>query len=96
MKHPVVYMLASEKDGTLYVGVTSYLQQRIWQHREGLCEGFTRQYQVKMLVWYEQHSTMLEAIAREKALKKWNRAWKIRLIEESNPQWRDLWFDIIA
>ncbi|MDO9311374.1 MAG: GIY-YIG nuclease family protein [Nitrosomonas sp.] len=94
MMAPAVYLLASQRNGTLYIGVTSNLIQRIWQHREGLAEGFTKKYGVKTLVWYEQHATMESAIAREKALKKWNRAWKLRLIEETNPQWRDLWPEI--
>mgnify|MGYP001261781247 FL=1 len=94
MMAPAVYLLASQRNGTLYIGVTSNLIQRIWQHREGLAEGFTKKYRVKTLVWYEQHATMESAIAREKALKKWNRAWKLRLIEETNPQWRDLWPEI--
>jgi putative endonuclease len=84
-----------DQSGTLlYIGVTSNLIQRIWQHREGLAEGFTKKYRVKTLVWYEQHATMESAIAREKALKKWNRAWKLKLIEQTNPQWRDLWPEI--
>ena len=91
---PYVYLLASQRNGTLYIGVTSNLIQRIWQHREGLAEGFTKKYRVKTLVWYEQHATMESAIAREKALKKWNRAWKLKLIEQTNPQWRDLWPEI--
>lgn len=94
MKAPAVYMLTSERNGTLYIGVTSDLIQRIWQHREGLADGFTKQYGVKMLVWYEQHDTMGSAIMREKALKKWNRNWKMRLIEKANPEWRDLWHEI--
>ena len=94
MMAPAVYLLASQRNGTLYIGVTSNLIQRIWQHREGLAEGFAKKYRVKTLVWYEQHATMESAIAREKALKKWNRAWKLRLIEETNPQWRDLWPEI--
>ncbi len=94
MMAPAVYLLASQRNGTLYIGVTSNLIQRIWQHREGLAEGFTKKYGVKTLVWYEQHATMESAIAREKALKKWNRAWKLKLIEETNPQWRDLWPEI--
>ena len=94
MKAPAVYILASQRKGTLYIGVTSNLIQRIWQHREGLVEGFTRQYGVKTLVWYEQHESMESAIAREKTLKKWNRDWKFRLIEKRNPQWLDLWPEI--
>ena len=91
MKQPAVYILASERNGTLYIGVTSNLPQRIWQHREGLVEGFTKRYSVKMLVWYEMHESMESAIMREKALKKWRRGWKLELIEQSNAQWRDLW-----
>jgi putative endonuclease len=87
---PCVYLLASSRNGTLYTGVTSNLLQRIALHREGTFDGFTRQHNVKMLVWLEQHSTMEHAIVREKRVKKWNRAWKLRLIEESNPRWRDL------
>lgn len=94
MKAPAVYILASKRNGTLYIGVTSDLIQRIWQHREGVVEGFTQQYALKTLVWYEQHETMESAIKREKALKKWNRDWKLRLIEERNPDWNDLWFEI--
>ncbi len=84
-KAPAVYLLASARNGTLYAGVTSNLVQRIWQHREGVVEGFTHRYGVKTLVWYEQHETMQSAIAREKAIKKWNRAWKLALIEKANP-----------
>jgi putative endonuclease len=91
MKHPAVYMLASQRNGTLYIGVTSDLVQRIWQHREGLADGFTKQYGLKILVWYEQHETMESAISREKAMKKWLRKWKLATIEKSNPDWVDLW-----
>lgn len=94
MKAPAIYILASQRNGTLYIGVTSNLIQRIWQHREGVVQGFTQQYGVKTLVWYEQHETMQSAISREKALKKWNRDWKLRLIETRNPQWLDLWPEI--
>ncbi|WP_326914620.1 GIY-YIG nuclease family protein [Sphingopyxis chilensis] len=87
---PAVYLLASRRNGTLYLGVTSHLVQRIRQHREGLIPGFTREYGVKMLVWFEQHATMDAAIQREKRVKKWNRAWKLELIEKDNPEWRDL------
>ena len=87
---PCVYLLASKRNGTLYVGVTSNLLPRIHLHREGFVRGFTRQYAVKMLVWFEQHPTMESAIAREKRIKKWNRAWKLELIEADNPEWRDL------
>lgn len=91
MKQPAVYMLASQRNGTLYIGVTSHLVQRVWQHKEGLIEGFTKRYGVKFLVWYELHETMIAAIEREKAIKKWRRDWKITLIETKNPDWRDLW-----
>ena len=87
---PTVYLLASRRNGTLYVGVTSNLVQRVWQHREGLVPGFTKEYGVKLLVWFEQHGTMELAIQREKRMKKWNRAWKLALIEKDNPEWRDL------
>ena len=89
MKQPVVYILASQRNGTLYVGVTSNLIQRIRQHREGVVEGFAKKYAVKVLVWYEQHLTMESAILREKAIKKLNRNWKLALIEKMNPDWRD-------
>jgi putative endonuclease len=87
---PAVYMLASRRNGTLYTGVTSNLQARIYQHRNGLVRGFTREYGVKLLVWYELHDRMEGAILREKRIKKWNRAWKLELIEAGNPDWRDL------
>jgi putative endonuclease len=87
---PCVYILASKRNGTLYVGVTSDLLGRIHQHRSGLVPGFTRKFVVKLLVWYVQHSTMVSAITREKRIKKWNRAWKLELIETGNPEWRDL------
>ncbi len=76
------------------MGVTSHLVQRIWQHREGLVEGFTRRYGIELLVYYEMHPQMNEAIQREKQLKAWKRAWKIRLIERDNPHWQDLWEEI--
>jgi putative endonuclease len=94
MKRPCVYILASQRNGTLYVGVTSDLVQRIYQHRTDAAEGFTRKFQVHTLVWYEMHEMMEGAIVREKQLKKWNRKWKLRLIEEVNPLWRDLWSEI--
>ena len=87
---PAVYLLASRRNGTLYVGVTSDLVTRLHQHRDGHLPGFTRAYDVKMLVWFEQHATMENAILREKRVKKWNRAWKLELIEKDNPGWRDL------
>ena len=90
-----VYILASCRNGTLYVGVTSQLAQRVWQHKEGLADGFTKQYGLKTLVWYEQHDTAESAITREKQIKKWNRKWKQELIERNNPYWNDL-FDSIT
>lgn len=93
-RHAVTYLLASDRNGTLYVGVTSDLVGRVWKHREHLLEGFTKKYAVTHLVWYEFHSTMDEAIQREKRIKKWNREWKLKLIDAMNPAWRDLWPDI--
>jgi putative endonuclease len=95
MKQPCVYILASNRNGTLYVGVTSNLVQRIWQHKNNLVEGFTKKYGVHTLVWFEQHETLESAFCREKALKEWHRAWKLALIEEQNPQWCDLYEQII-
>ena len=89
-----VYILASKPFGTLYVGMTSDLIARVHQHRIGAVDGFTRKYDVKHLVWFEQHATALAAIAREKSIKRWSRAAKIRVIEESNPHWRDLFDDL--
>ena len=93
-KQPCVYTLASARNGTLYIGVTSNLMQRLWQHREGVVDGFSHQYGTRKLVWFEQCDDMVTAITREKQLKKWNRMWKLRLIEASNPEWRDLAIDI--
>ena len=95
MTQPCVYLLASKRNGTLYTGVTSDLVQRVWQHQNGVVEGFTKRYGVHLLVWFELHETMLSAIAREKAIKEWKRAWKIELIETSNPTWRDLYGEIV-
>ena len=95
-RQPAVYILASERNGTLYVGVTSHLVQRVWLHREHAVEGFTQRYQVSRLVHVELFTDMLSAITREKQLKKWNRDWKVRLIERGNPHWRDLWDDILG
>ncbi len=91
LKQPAVYILASRRNGTLYIGVTSDLVKRIWQHRTDAAEGFTRQYGVHTLVYFELHHSMAEAIRREKQMKKWNRAWKIELIEKENAEWHDLW-----
>ncbi|NLF97165.1 MAG: GIY-YIG nuclease family protein [Candidatus Riflebacteria bacterium] len=94
-KQPCVYVLASKRNGTLYIGVTSNLVQRIWQHKNNEVEGFTKKYQVHLLVYYELHETMESAITREKRMKKWNRDWKINLIEKENPEWHDLWSGIV-
>lgn len=88
-----VYLMASGRNGTLYLGVTGNLPRRIYEHREGLLPGFTRKYGVDILVWYEPHGDMGAAIAREKEIKKWRRAWKLALIEAKNPDWRDLYLD---
>ena len=90
MKKPHVYILASKRNGTLYTGVTSNLAQRVEQHKNDAVDGFTRHYGVHLLVWCEEHDSMVSAIAREKAIKKWHRSWKLCLIEEMNPTWRDL------
>jgi putative endonuclease len=94
-KQPCVYILASKRNGTLYIGVTSDLVKRGWEHRTNAVDGFTKKYGVHILVYYEVHENMISAITREKQLKKWRRAWKLRLIEERNPEWRDLWQEII-
>jgi putative endonuclease len=95
LKNPCVYILASKRNGTLYVGVTSDLVKRVWQHKSDLIEGFTQEHAVHNLVWYEAHETMESAIAREKQIKAWKRLWKLRLIEESNPDWADLYEQIL-
>ena len=94
-KQPCVYLLASKRNGTLYVGVTSDLIKRVWQHKNDLVEGFTKRYGVHILVWFEPHETMESAIAREKAIKEWKRQWKLKLIEGSNPEWRDLYEELL-
>jgi len=95
-KQPYVYILASNRNGTLYVGVTSDLIKRVYQHRNGLVAGFTKRYHVHNLVWIEAHECMESAILREKELKRWRRVAKLGLIEQANPEWRDLWEDLIA
>ena len=86
--------MASKRNGTLYIGTTSNLAQRVWQHKSDVAEGFTKRYRAHTLVWYEGHETMLNAIARERQLKEWHRDWKLELIERSNPSWRDLYEDL--
>ncbi len=93
-KQYYVYILASGKHGTLYIGVTNDLFRRVWEHREGAVEGFTKKHKVHKLVWFEVHQEITEAILREKRLKHWNRDWKINLIEESNPEWVDLYIGL--
>ena len=94
-KQPYVYLLASQRNGTLYVGVTSNLVKRIYQHRNNQVEGFTKRYAVHHLVWYEAHENMESAILKEKKIKKWDRQTKLCLIESQNPEWEDLWEKII-
>ena len=96
MKQPAVYILASQRNGTVYVGVTSDVVQRVWQHKNDLAGGFSQTYSVHMLVYFEQHADMLAAITREKQIKKWRRAWKVALIEQTNPGWHDLWADVLG
>ena len=86
-----VYMMSNRKHGTLYIGVTGNLRQRAWQHREGVIDGFTKKYGLKRLVWYERHANMVAAIRRKSSLKKYERDWKINLIERENPHWSDLY-----
>jgi putative endonuclease len=93
-KRPAVYIVAKDRNTTLYAGVTSNLIASTWQHREHIVEGFTQKYDVTRLVWYELHGTMDTAIVREKQIKKWLRSWKIELIEKNNPYWNDLWPEI--
>ena len=95
MKQPCVYMLSNHARGTLYIGVTSDLMGRVWQHKQDLVGSFSKQHQLHLLVYFEVADTMLVAIAREKQLKKWNRAWKIELIESANVEWRDLYLGLV-
>ena len=90
-RQPTVYILASRRNGTLYTGVTTNLTKRVWEHKKDIIEGFTKKYGVHLLVYYEFHDDIMSAITREKQIKKWNRAWKLELIERKNPDWRDLW-----
>ncbi|MBN2106856.1 MAG: GIY-YIG nuclease family protein [Deltaproteobacteria bacterium] len=92
---PCVYILASRRNGTLYTGVTSDLIKRVWQHKNDAVEGFTKRYGVHILVWYETHETIMSAIEREKAIKEWKRKWKLKLIEGFNPEWKDLYSDLL-
>ena len=94
-KQPAVYILASKQNGTLYIGVTSNLVKRIWEHKNNMVEGFTKHYNVHRLVWYELHESMETTITREKRLKNWKRKWKLELIESSNPKWQDFYHRIV-
>jgi putative endonuclease len=94
MKGGWVYIVTNKPNGTLYVGVTSDLSRRIWQHREGVYQGFTRRYGLTRLVWSQRFEDIRDAIAHEKKMKEWRRAWKVKLILESNPEWRDLYEDL--
>ncbi|HBK43118.1 GIY-YIG nuclease family protein [Polynucleobacter sp.] len=94
MKKYYVYILASRRNGTLYIGVTNNLVRRIHEHKEEVVDGFTKKYNVKILVYFEEMSDIAQAIQREKSLKHWNRAWKLRLIEEHNPDWKDLYNEL--
>lgn len=94
-KQPAVYVLASKRNGTLYVGVTSDLIKRVWEHKNNVVKGFTERYSVHQLVWYELHETMESAIRKEKMLKNWKRVWKLELIERSNPNWHDLYETVV-
>ena len=95
MKQPTLYILVSKPRGTLYIGVSSDLIKRVWEHKNGFVPGFTKKYSIHNLVYYESHEDMQSAILREKQMKKWNRDWKIKLIEDNNPEWNDLYKDII-
>ena len=94
-KQPCVYLLASRRNGTLYVGVTSNLVKRVWEHKSNCVEGFTKRYGFHRLVWFEVHESMESAIAREKAIKAWQRKWKLELIEKENPEWKDLYANLL-
>ena len=90
-----VYILASRRNGTLYIGMTDDIGRRVWEHKEGVRPGFTKKYGVKLLVWSEVHDSRESAFIRERQIKKWNRAWKLKLIEQQNPEWRDLYFELV-
>ncbi len=94
-RHPCVYILASNKYGTIYTGVTSNLVKRVWEHKSNAVDGFTKKYKVHTLVWHEQHEIISSAIQREKNIKDWKRSWKIRLIEDLNPNWHDLYTGLL-
>ncbi len=93
-KLPCVYIVTNKKNGTLYIGVTTQLRSRIWQHKEKVVDGFSKRYELSLLVYYEMHNSIESAIVREKQLKNWNRQWKLKLIYEFNPEWLDLYLDL--
>ena len=95
MSYAYVYIMASKKYGTLYTGVTSGLVKRVYEHKHDLADGFTKKYQIHNLVYFEPHDDILSAIQREKQIKKWNRQWRINLVEKKNPDWRDLYDEIV-
>ncbi|MEN6467591.1 MAG: GIY-YIG nuclease family protein [Smithella sp.] len=95
MQQSYVYILASQKNGTLYIGVTSDLVKRVYEHKQNLANGFSKKYNVHDLVYYEVHAEIEKAITREKQIKKWNREWKLKLIEEKNPGWKDLYDEVV-
>ena len=95
MKRYFVYILSSQRNGTLYIGVTNDLTKRVYEHKNNLVEGFTKKYEVHLLVYLEEFHNIDEAITREKQLKRWKRAWKLRLIESSNPEWNDLYREFV-
>lgn len=91
-----VYLMASRRNGTLYAGSTSRLIHRVFQHKSGACDGFTRRYRVDRLVWFEEHASAYDMVVRERRIKEWPRAWKVELIEASNPQWHDLYGELLG
>ena len=95
MKRPAIYILASHRNGTLYIGVTTDLTKRIWEHKNKIFDGFTKKYSVHRLVYFEFYEDLFVAFAREKAMKQWNRLWKIKLIESVNPNWNDLYDSLL-
>ena len=95
-KYSYVYIVTNKRNGTLYIGVTSNIVKRVYEHRKGFVDGFSKKYKLHMLVYYEQHLNIEAAITREKQLKKWNRLWKLKLIEGANPKWRDLYHEITS
>lgn len=96
MKNYYIYILASRRNGTLYIGVTNNLINRVWDHKNGLVDSFTKKYKINILVWFQATESIESAIQREKRLKEWKRKWKLKLIEEANPEWEDLYFKLIS